>query len=182
MRRLIGTALVAASLGCGGSVNVMAPEGHGRSPTTPTNPTTPTTPTTPTIPTLTGTWAGVVTIVSSFIGSSYNSCNVTLLVTAQASGQFFGVLSFTGGTVAPCNQSGNAFGSVGSSGSVSLEFSLNGDHTSCLSVSDSAPLIGSMANDSSLLTLSQTVHRSCTNSTSAFSQDGIQSLSVSLRR
>lgn len=150
-------------------------------PTAPTSPTTPTTPTTPSLPSLTGTWAGSGVIVTSFVANPFNSCTVTLSVTAQASGQFFGFISFAGGTIAPCAQSGNVFGSIGSSGAVSLQFSLNGDPTSCATISDAAPLLGTAAVDGSL-TLGSTVHRSCTMSTSAFSQDGVQSLSLSLRR
>jgi hypothetical protein len=74
---------------------------------------------------------------------------------------------------------------------VSLQFSLNGDQTSCTTISDSAPLTGLATSDT--LNLSQTVHRSCTSPTSTvtsdgtlgsgtFSQDGVQSLSLSLRR
>lgn len=138
------------------------------------------TPNGPPTPSMIGTWSGFATVTSSFVGFDFNSCNVTLIVASQASGQFFGLLSFQGGTIAKCSQSGNAFGSIGASGAVSLLFSLNGDLTSCTTISDGAPLTGLATSDT--LTLSQTVHRSCTNGTSDFSHDGIQSLSLSLRR
>jgi len=129
---------------------------------------------------LVGNWAGTAVVVTSFVTNSYNTCSALLFVTGQANGQFFGFLQLTGGTVTPCGQSGSAFGSVGVNGSISLSFNLTGDKTACSSVSDEAPLTGLVAGDT--ITVSQTVHRSCTTSTSAFSQDGIQSLSLSLRR
>lgn len=169
-------ALVAVA--CGGSANVMSPSGHTSVATV--TPPTPPSGTTVTYPTLTGTWAGTATIVSSLPGTDFNSCSATVNVVAQAAGEFFGVLSLSGGTVAPCSQSGNAFGSVGTTGAVSLEFSLSGDPTQCLTVSDTGPLTGVVANDT--LTLTMTTHRTCTSSTTLIPQDGVQSVSLSLRR
>lgn len=178
MRRFIGITAVLLVAACS-HTTVVEPDDPTHTTLHPTTPTSPTTPT-PTVPNVVGVWSGIATVVSSFIGNDFNSCNVTLTIAAQASGQFFGLISFAGGTVTRCSQSGNAFGSIGSSGAVSLEFSLNGDVTSCAAISDQAPLTGIASNDT--VTLSQTLHRSCSPSTSQFSQDGVQSLSVSLRR
>jgi len=193
MRPVLIVAVLTCVTGCGGNATVSSPtapstaagRGHTTLPTPlpAPSPGTPGIPGTPgTVPSsLIGTWAGTAVVVTSFVANSYNSCAAVLFVTGQATGQFFGFLQFTGGTVKPCGQSGPAYGSVGSTGAVSLSFNLTGgDRSQCSSIADTAPLTGLVSGDT--MTVSQTVHRTCSSSSSDYSQDGIQSLSLSLRK
>jgi hypothetical protein len=80
-------------------------------------PTAPTPAPQPQFSSLVGGWTGTLTINASIAGlSGSNSCTQSWTITSQTSGNFSGTFQLSGGTAAPCAQSGTVSGTITAAG------------------------------------------------------------------
>lgn len=97
------------------AVGIAATACGGGSPTSPT----------PRFPNMIGGWIGTSSVNGSALGiSASNTCTESWTITSQTRGDFSGTFQTTGGTTAPCAQSGTINGSTTTNGTISgLNFS-----------------------------------------------------------